>query len=138
VTRLVEHLWRELGELYPEMLAAKFKEISGPGSGFLVAWLEEEAVGCGAWRPFAPNEPKVVEIKRMFVEPVARGRGISRSILSELEECARNDGYAVVRLETGLRQPAALQLYQTSGYRRIDRYGRYRNDPLSVCYEKAL
>jgi len=138
VKALVEQLWRELGELYPEMQAARFNEISGPGSGFVVAWLEDKAVGCGAWRPFAPDEPKVVEIKRMFVEPKARGRGISRLILSELEVCARADRYSVVRLETGLRQPPAVGLYETSGYYRIEPYGRYRNDPLSVCFEKAL
>ena len=138
VQLLVRHLWQELGLLYPELKAAAPKEISGPGAGFVVAWLENEAVGCGAWRPLAPGNPKMAEIKRMFVEPKARGRGISRLILSELENCARADGYSLVRLETGLRQPNALRLYDSSGYQRIEPYGRYRDDPLSVCFEKKL
>jgi putative acetyltransferase len=124
--------------MYPEMQAALPKEISGPRAGFVVAWLNDEAVGCGAWRPLASTEPAVAEIKRMFVEPAVRGRGISRAILKKLETLARADGYSVVRLETGLRQPLALRLYETSGYRRIEPYGRYRDDPLSVCFEKTL
>jgi GNAT superfamily N-acetyltransferase len=120
------------------MQSAVPKEISGPRAGFVVAWLNDEAVGCGAWRPLAPTEPAVAEIKRMFVEPAVRGRGVSRAILKQLETLARADGYSVVRLETGLRQPPALRLYETSGYRRIEPYGRYRDDPLSVCFEKTL
>lgn len=138
VQQLVAHLWQELGIMYPEMQAAVPKEISGPRAGFVVAWLNDEAVGCGAWRPLAPTEAAVAEIKRMFVEPAVRGRGISRAILKKLETLARADGYSVVRLETGLRQPPALRLYETSGYRRIEPYGRYRDDPLSVCFEKTL
>lgn len=124
--------------MYPEMKAAVAKEISGPRAGFVVAWLNDKAVGCGAWRPLASAERSVAEIKRMFVQPAFRGRGISRAILNELEALARVDGYATVRLETGLRQPAALRLYETSGYHRIEPYGRYRDDPLSVCFEKTL
>jgi putative acetyltransferase len=138
VQQLVAHLWQELGILYPEMQSAVPKEISGPRAGFVVAWLNDEAVGCGAWRPLAPTESAVAEIKRMFVEPAVRGRGVSRAILKQLETLARADGYSVVRLETGLRQPPALRLYETSGYRRIEPYGRYRDDPLSVCFEKTL
>ena len=136
--QLVAHLWQELGLLYPELKAGNPKEISGPRAGFVVAWLDGGAVGCGAWRPLSADQPEVAEIKRMFVEPAARGRGISRAILSKLEACARADGYTVVRLETGLRQPTALRLYDTSGYRHIEPYGRYRDDPLSVCFEKKL
>ena len=124
--------------MYPEMQAALPKKISGPRAGFVVAWLNDAAVGCGAWRPLAPAEAAVAEVKRMFVEPAVRGRGISRAILKKLETLARADGYSVVRLETGLRQPPALRLYETSGYRRIEPYGRYRDDPLSVCFEKTL
>lgn len=132
------HLWAELGSIYPEMNSHTPKEIAGPGSGFVVAWLNGEAVGCGAWRSLGAIEAGVAEIKRMFVEPTARRRGISRQILGELERLALADGYAKIRLETGLRQPHAIRLYETSGYSRIEPYGRYRDDPLSVCYEKAL
>ncbi len=74
----------------------------------------------------------------MYVEPHLRRRGISRAILTELERLARECGYSVARLETGVRQPNAIRLYETSGYRRIEPFGRHRNDPLSVCFERAL
>jgi GNAT superfamily N-acetyltransferase len=74
----------------------------------------------------------------MYVEPRLRRRGISRAILAELERLAREYGYTTVRIETGLRQPNAIRLYETSGYQRIERFGRHRDDPLSVCFEKAL
>lgn len=137
---LVQHLWDELAQLYPEAKAPPSAPpiVAGERSGFVVAWLEGAAVGCGAFRPLAPNEPAVVEIKRMFVEPSARRRGVSRAILWELERLARASDFSVVRLETGMRQPGAIRLYETSGYQRIERFGRYRDDPLSVCFEKAL
>ncbi len=138
--RLVQRLWDELGNLYPELSAAPFlpNEIAGPRAGFVIAWLAGEPVGCGAWRPFSDAEPGVVEIKRMYVEPALRRRGIARAILNQLEKLAQADGYSTARLETGAKQPHAIRLYETSGYRRIEPFGRYRDDPLSVCYEKRL
>src|SRR4030095_5479656 len=138
--RLVGRLWEELGALYPEVKGAPSApdEIAGERASFVVAWVKSEPVGCGAFRPFSEEEIDVAEIKRMYVEPRMRGRGISRSILAKLEKLARDCGYAVVRLETGLRQPNAIRLYETSGYHRIERYGRHREDPLSVCFEKHL
>jgi len=137
---LVEQLWAELGFLYPEVKGppAAPDEIVGERASFVVAWVKGEAVGCGAFRPLSEDQDHVAEIKRMYVEPTMRRRGISRSILSELEKLARNCGYTVIRLETGLRQPSAIRLYETSGYHRIEPFGRYRDDPLSVCFEKLL
>jgi putative acetyltransferase len=137
---LVERLWHELGALYPEVKGPPFApdEIAGGRASFVVAWVKGEPVGCGAFRPLSEDEGNVAEIKRMYVEPRMRRHGISRSILVELEKLARDCGYAVVRLETGLRQPNAIRLYETSGYHRIERYGRHRDDPLSVCFEKSL
>ena len=138
--RLVERLWSELGFLYPEMNAPPTApdEIVGERASFVVAWVKGEPVGCGAFRPLSEDENNVAEIKRMYVEPTMRRRGISRSILTELEKLARDCGYSIIRLETGLRQPNAIRLYETSGYHRIEPFGRYRNDPLSVCFEKSL
>jgi GNAT superfamily N-acetyltransferase len=138
--RLVERLWHELGALYPEVKGPPFvpDEIAGERASFVVAWVKGEPVGCGAFRPLSEQEGDVAEIKRMYVAPGMRGRGISRSILVKLEKLARDCGYAVVRLETGLRQPNAIRLYETSDYHRIERYGRHRDDPLSVCFEKNL
>ena len=136
----MQRLWDELGNLYPELSAAPFlpNEIAGPRTGFVIAWLAGEPVGCGAWRPFSDAEPGVVEIKRMYVEPALRRRGIARAILNQLEKLAQADGYSTARLETGAKQPHAIRLYETSGYRRIEPFGRYRDDPLSVCFEKRL
>ena len=63
---------------------------------------------------------------------------MARRLLVGLEEVARRSGYEAIRLETGIRQPEALGLYKSSGYRRIPIYGEYIGSPLSVCFEKTL
>ena len=99
------------------------------------AFVIGRAVACGAFRPLGDG---VAEIKRMFVAPDFRGRGYSRAILSELERLARQYGYSVVRLETGNRQPEAIQLYEGSGYKRIPNFGIYVDNEMSLCFEKRL
>jgi len=134
---LFEHLWKELGQLYGNTGPCEFKpaDVLGAGSAFVVARLDGRPVGCGAVRPLAPG---VAEVKRMFVEPEARGLGVGRRILQELEREAGVLGYVALRLETGVKQPAAIALYEGAGYRRVERYGVYADDPLSVCMEKRL
>lgn len=138
--RLVRRLWEELGVLYPEVNGPAFtpNDIVGARTAFVVAWWEGEAVGCGAFHPISDDESDVAEIRRMYVEPRFRRRGISRVILGELERLSRECGYTTIRLETGIRQPNAIRLYQSSGYHRIEPFGRHRDDPLSVCFEKVL
>ncbi|MEO8440616.1 MAG: GNAT family N-acetyltransferase [Spartobacteria bacterium] len=138
--RLMRELWDDLSGRYPETGAPELppNEIEGERSGFLLAWMNGAAVGCGAYRPFSEEEPEVVEIKRMYVEPRFRRRGVSRALLAALEQHARESGHTSARLETGVRQPEAIRLYETSGFHRIEPYGRYRDDPLSVCFEKSL
>lgn len=82
--------------------------------------------------------PGVAEVKRMFVDPSARGQGVAGQILATLEAIARQAGYRAVQLETGLRQPEAIRLYEKAGYHPIPNYGQYANEPLSVCFEKYL
>lgn len=101
----------------------------------VVAWVGEIPVGCGALREL---ETGVCEIKRMFVTPEARGRGTARRILEALEAQARTLGYSVARLGSGVRQPEALALYESSGYHRVPLFGEYEGAELCVCYEKAL
>ena len=78
------------------------------------------------------------ELKRMYVVPEARGRGLGRRILVELEAEARRLGYRALVLETGDRQPEAVGLYESSGYERIPCYPPYDSRALSLCFEKRL
>lgn len=96
----------------------------------VVAYQGAEPVGCGAFKPFEPN---AVEIKRMYVQPAHRGRGIARAVLAELECWAGELGYARCVLETGQKQPEAIALYQRSGYSFIPNYGQYVGVANSVC-----
>ena len=105
------------------------------GGVFLVARLGGKPVGCGAMRPL---EPGVGEVKRMYVRPEARGHGISRAILTRLEDWSRGRGYHTMRLETANRQPEAIGLYESTGYHRIPKYGEYKNEPRSLCFEKPI
>ncbi len=70
----------------------------------------------------------------MFVIPDCRGRGFSKLILAELEHRAARDGYRLLRLETGDRQPEAIKLYERCGYRRIANFGIYVDSARSVCF----
>jgi GNAT superfamily N-acetyltransferase len=102
---------------------------------FLLLRLEGEAVGCVALRPL---EPGVGELKRMYVAPAYRGNGLSRLLLRAFDRAAVAAGYAAVRLETGDAQPEAVRLYETSGWHRIPSYGRWKDSPRSICFEKRL
>lgn len=135
--QLTAHLSADLGARYGDDGSGSFSpdDALTPGGAFVVAWLAGQAVGCGALRPLRQG---VGEVKRMFVEPQARGRGVGRRILAELEAIAQNHGYEALWLETGIRQPEAIRLYEACGYRRISCYGKYVDNPLSVCFEKRL
>lgn len=136
---LVRELSRELAERYDQADdgSGHFKpeDVLVPRSVFLIGSVDGLAVACGALRPM---EDEVAEIKRMFVSPKHRGHGFSKAVLSELERRAGNLQYRRVRLETGVRQPEAIALYERSGYRRIPNFGIYAGNPQSVCFEKAL
>jgi putative acetyltransferase len=93
------------------------------------------AVGCGALRRLDGSS---AEIKRMYVPPAHRGRGISRLVLGFLEECALAQGWTTLRLETGDRQPEAVGLYAGAGYRRIPNFGAYAGAVHSLCFERRL
>ena len=101
----------------------------------VVAYLGSEPVGCGAFKPFDAN---AVEVKRMFVQPAHRQRGVARAVLAELETWAAELGYANCVLETGKRQPEAIALYQRSGYAFTPNYGQYIGIDNSVCLRKTL
>jgi putative acetyltransferase len=93
-----------------------------------------QAVGCGAVVLHAAYG----EIKRMFVSPRCRGRGVARGLLRALEAAAAHAGCKLLLLETGPFQPEALGLYASLGYERRGPFGHYADDPLSVFMQKAL
>jgi len=101
----------------------------------VVAYEDGAAVGCGAIKEY---EEGVAEIKRMFVRPENRGRGIAGQILTELERWAKELNYSECILETGIKQPEAIRLYQKSGYEKIPSYGQYLNVENSVCMKKSI
>jgi len=103
---------------------------------FLVARDERgAAVGCGGLRLLAPGS---AEIKRMYVDPARRGTGVAVAILRALERRARDHGVTTLVLETGTAQPDAQRFYEREGYHRIDNFGPYAGEPLSVCYAREL
>jgi GNAT superfamily N-acetyltransferase len=110
-------------------------EFAAPDGGFVVGYLGNEPVACGGLRRHADGE---VEIKRMYVAPQVRRRGLSRLLLGALEERARAMGAGRVVLETGERQPEAIRLYQSSGYEPIEGFGHYKDMALSLSFAKAL
>jgi GNAT superfamily N-acetyltransferase len=118
--------------------AVRGEQVTPPHGAFLVARLAGEPVGCGAVRRTIGGPPDVAEVKRMYTAPAARGRGVSRAILGRLEAEAAALGYRRLRLETGVRQPEAVRLYETAGYHRIASFGQYAGDELSVCFAKDL
>lgn len=106
-----------------------------PDGVFLVVRDEGRAVGCGGVCRFDETR---AELKRMYVVPEARGRGLGRQLLVALEHEAGRLGYDGIVLETGDRQPEALGLYTSAGYERIPCYGIYATRALSLCFEKRL
>ena len=120
-SRLLAAMVAEMNELYgdiefPGMPSATPADFAAPAGAFLVGFHEDEAVCAGGIKPIAPD---AAEIKRMYVVPGARRRGIARALLRALEEAARERGYAFVRLDTGPLQRGAMALYAAEGYTEI-------------------
>lgn len=141
VRELIDELDAELHERYPEEGAVHDRldpaEVA-PGSGVLLVAVDDdggELLGCGALRV---REPGVGEIKRMYVRPGARGRGIAAALLAALEAEASALFVERLVLETGDRQGEALGLYRRAGYVDIERFGEYADSPLSRCLGRDL
>jgi putative acetyltransferase len=136
---LIRALNAELERVYPEPGANHFRldadEVADGQGAFLIARRGGGAVGCGAVRRL---DARAGEIKRMYVCPEERGRGVGRALLAALEAEARALGLARLVLETGARQTEAMALYQRAGFQVIPRFGEYLGSPLSVCMAKDL
>lgn len=97
----------------------------------LVASLDGVPVGCGGLRPYGADAG---EVKRMYVAPSARGRGVARAVLAALVAYARSAGLRRLMLETGTEQPEAVGLYESEGWTPIPAFGHYAADPRTRCY----
>lgn len=146
VTPLMRRLQAFYGEVYGDGDATPVDpaDFRTPSGLFLVGYDDGVPVATGAWRAVdadpadPPRRDGDAELKRMYVEPAARGRGHARAVLVALERAAAAAGRRRMILETGDGQPAAIALYETSGYRRTSNFGAYRNDPRSRCFAKPL
>jgi GNAT superfamily N-acetyltransferase len=113
-----------------------------PAGSFYVGYLEDAPVASGAWRRRGDVEvfgtTTTAEVKRMYVTPRARGRGLARVVLAHLERTAAAAGAEAMVLETGDEQPEAIALYESSGYTRVVDFGHYAWSPKSRCFGKLL
>ncbi len=114
------------------------QSLTHPSVTFLVAWVAEQAVGCGAVRRMTDEEGAYGEVKRMFVKSEMRGQRIAEKILNQLDAVVRREGIKRLLLESGVRQPEALRLYERCGYSVRGSFGGYSDDFVSVFMEKLL
>jgi putative acetyltransferase len=120
------------GDIGPARHAAMFEP---PDGVFLAVRDGGRPVACGGVCRFDETR---AELKRMYVVPEVRGRGLGRVVLEALEAEARRLGYTGIVLETGVGQAEALGLYTSAGYEPIPCYGPYAGQPISRCFGKRL
>lgn len=101
----------------------------------VVAYENDKPIACGAIKEFSPD---AMEVKRMYTIPASRGKGVAGKVLTELEKWATELSYKKCVLETGKRQPEAIELYKKNGYKLISNYGQYAGIENSVCFEKEM
>jgi GNAT superfamily N-acetyltransferase len=135
---LLEAMIDELTPLYgridvPEAPSAKPADFAPPGGSLLVGYEDGEPICVGGIKRLPDG---ACEIKRMFVVPDARGRGVAKELLAALEDEARRLGYAVARLDTGPHQPHAERMYRAAGYEDV---GNFNANPFASYWgEKRL
>ena len=137
VVRLIEALDALSIALYPPESnhLLDIAALSDPAVTFLVARAAGEAIGCGA---ILRDARGWAEVKRMYVRPDQRGRGLGMRILDALSAVARDFRLPLLRLETGIHNIEALALYRRAGFAECGPFGDYASDPLSVFMEKRV
>jgi GNAT superfamily N-acetyltransferase len=137
-TDLVEAMIQDVAQMYgridvPGAPSATPAEMAPPDGAFVVLFDDDAPVAGGGLKRL---DGEACEIKRMYVVPEARGRGLGRALLEALEAEARRLGYRLARLDTGPQQPGAQRMYETAGYRAIENFNA--NPFASFWGEKAL
>ena len=111
------------------------EEMAEPDTTVWIARRDGVAVGCGALKR---HDADLAEVKRMYVRPTEQGHGIGGALLNQIVSRARQEGIAVLKLETGDRHPAAWRIYERAGFQRCGSFADYPESPYSVFYEKPL
>lgn len=133
LTRLLDtDLWTRYGEMQAHY--DKHNTIDCINEAIII-YKNQIPAACGAFKEYNSDS---AEIKRIFVKKENRQQGLAKLIVSQLEESARKQGYKYALLETGIKQPEAINLYKNIGYEIIENYGPYIGDSNSVCMKKAL
>ena len=135
--RLIEELESELTGKYPSESRHGYsvEKLLKQNVAFFVTRLNGVAAGCGGVQLFGKEYG---ELKRMFVNPSFRGKGLAKLMLDHLASYAKENGVHLLRLETGIHQHNAIALYEDWGFKRISAFGEYEEDPLSMFYEKKI
>ena len=132
VSRLDHELWNELKE--DQSTYDQYNKVPGLPT-VVVIYVNEKPVACGCFKQYRND---TVEIKRMFVEKEYRGKGLSKLILKELEQWAKESGFQFAILETSVHFKRAQILYSKAGYSMIENYDQYAGLAESVCMKKEL
>src|SRR5262245_9084177 len=134
---LIAELEAHLEPLYPAISRHGYsvEKLLREKVAFFLIRHDGQPVGCGGVQLFGSE---YAELKRMYVRPAFRGHGLAKQLLEHSAAYAEEHGLAILRLETGIHQHAAIKLYEGMGFEQIAPFGPYRPDPLSLCYEKRL
>ncbi len=134
---LITELEAVLEPLYPveSRHGLSVERLINEGVAFFVLRTDGTAAGCGGVKLFGTDYG---EIKRMYVRPQFRGQGFAKLILDHLANHALAQSVSLLRLETGIHQHEAVGLYERMGFYRVGPFGDYKDDPLSLFYEKPL
>jgi putative acetyltransferase len=133
---LIDELESYLDPLYPRESRHGYsiEKLLAEGVVFFVLRDNGVAAACGGVQLYE----EYAELKRMFTRPQFRGRGFARLMLEQLAAYALSRERPLLRLETGIHQHEAIAFYERAGFQRIPPFGAYREDPLSLFFEKAL
>ena len=135
--QLIDELEAVLSPLYPQESRHGYdvQKLIQQGVAFFVVRYNGAAAGCGGVQLVAQEYG---ELKRMYVRPQYRGLGLAKALINHLAEHARTHGVPCLRLETGIHQTEAMGIYERWGFQQIGPFGPYKNDPLSLYYEKII